>query len=75
MDNNNKDNFDVDIRHRLDDLFKYFLLAHALEYLLDVTLGVQCILHLVTMKECGWYKTYVHLSHDHEQKKTTIYQY
>ena len=27
LGNDNKDNFDVDIRNRLDDCFEYFLLA------------------------------------------------
>ena len=34
LDNNNKDNFDVD-----------FLLARPLVYILEGTLGVQCIFH------------------------------
>ena len=31
LDGNNKDDFDVDIRYNLGDLFEYFLLAHPLE--------------------------------------------
>ena len=31
LDKNNKDNFDVDIIHSLDDCFEFFLLAHPLQ--------------------------------------------
>ena len=31
LDKNSKNNFDVYIRHRLDDLFEHFLLVHLLE--------------------------------------------
>ena len=31
LDNNNKDNFNVDIRNSFDDCFKYFLLTHPLK--------------------------------------------
>ena len=55
-----KDNFDVDIRHSLDNYFEYFLFSHPLGYLLDGAFGLQCILHHGYMKECGWYDTYVH---------------
>ena len=31
LDNNNKYDFDLDIRHILDDCFGYFLITHPLE--------------------------------------------
>ena len=39
LDNNNKDNFYVDIKHSLDECFEYFIRARPLGYLLEVTFG------------------------------------
>ena len=75
LDKNNKDNFDVDIRHILDEFLENVLLAHPLEHLIEGTLVRQYIVHHGYMKKCGWYETYVELSHENEHKNPTIYQY
>ena len=63
----NKANFDVDIRNRIDDCFVYYLLANPLEYLLERNLVGQCRFYHSYMKEVGWSENYFHLYHDHEQ--------
>ena len=73
LDNNNKDDFDVDIRHSLDFCFNFPLLAHTLAYIFEVTLGVQCISHQGYLKEIFWYETNVHFSYDNEKKTPMIY--
>ena len=72
LDNNNKDNFDVDIRNSFDDCFGYFLHAHRLKYLLKVTLDGQFISHHDHMKKGGWSETYFRSSYFHEHKNPTI---
>ena len=66
LDNNNKGDFDVDIRHILDDCFRTFLLAHPLEYILEETLGGPRIVHCGYMKKVGWYETCVQIHHEHK---------
>ena len=65
LDNNNKHDFDVDIRHILDGFFDIFILTHPLEYILEVILGGQCIVHNIYMNKCVWSETCVHFSNDH----------
>ena len=65
--NNNKDDFIVDIRHLLDDGLKSFILVHPFKYLLERTLGPQCIVHHGYMKKGGWFETYIHFYIYHEQ--------
>ena len=54
-DKNNNDNFDVDIRHSIDDCFNYFILAHPLKNILDGTLVGKCIFHHGYLNNGGWY--------------------
>ena len=61
----NKDNIDVDIRHRLDECFEYFILAPPLEHIIEATLGGQYIFHHGNMEEGGWSETCEPFYHDH----------
>ena len=62
LDNNNRDNFDVD-----------FPLAHPLEYLLEETLCGKCLVNHGYMEIFGWSETYIHIYHDHDYKTLMIY--
>ena len=67
LDEDNKDDFDVDITNSLDEFFESFLLPHPKVKHIEVTLLGHCILHNVYGKEIVWYVTYIHLSHSYEQ--------
>ena len=72
LDNDNKDNFDLNIRNRLNARFRYFLLTPPLEKLLEGTLGGFCIVRHDYMKEAVLSETYAHFYHDHEQIKPKV---
>ena len=48
LDNNNKDDFDLD-----------FLLAYPMEQIIEETLGGKFLFHNGSMQKIGWYETYV----------------
>ena len=52
LDNNNKNDFDVGFLH-----------VHPLEYIIEVTLGGQCIFHYGYIKKIVLSGTYLHFCH------------
>ena len=64
LDKNNKDDFDV-----------YFIHEHPLEYLLERTLGGQCLVHHGYMQKISWCETYDHFCYNHNYKNQMIYHY
>ena len=58
LDKNNKDDFDVCIRHSIDDCLGYLLLVSPLGYIIEGTSVGQFIVHHGYMNNDG-------LSHDH----------
>ena len=57
LDNNNKDNFDVDFLH-----------AHPLEYILKENLGGKYLVHHTYMQKIGCCETHVHFCYHQNYK-------
>ena len=57
LDNNDKDDFDVDFLH-----------AHSLGYILEETLGGKCLVHNGYMQKNFWFYTYFHFCYHHNYK-------
>ena len=62
----NKNYFDVDKSNSLDHCFKSFILAHTKGKNFDGTLAEHCIFDHDYGKEGVWFKTDVHIYHQHE---------